>query len=152
VLLTLRAANPDDWTAVRTHLERARLPLHGAHDHLERFTLAFDCEQLLGTAGLEVYGNTALLRSVAVNEEARGTGIGAKLVRHSLELARGLGVADVVLLTETAADYFPRFGFRIIARADAPDAVNASLEFRGACPDSATTMLLQLEGSQVVVG
>jgi amino-acid N-acetyltransferase len=65
-------------------------------------------------------------------------------VPHSLEMARGLGVKDVVLLTETAAAYFPRFGFQIVARGDAPKAVMDSAEFRVACPSSATTMRLRL--------
>jgi amino-acid N-acetyltransferase len=145
VLLKFRPADPRDWDAIAAHLEGTGLPLNGAREHLEHFTLAFDGERLVGTAGLEVYGDAALLRSVAVRPESRAGAVGTRLVRHCLETARGLGVKDVVLLTETAADYFPRFGFTIIPRNDAPDAVKASAEFRGTCLDSATTMHLPLE-------
>jgi amino-acid N-acetyltransferase len=144
VLLTLRTANPRDWAAIRAHLERAGLPVAGAQEHLAHFTLALNGQRLVGVAGLEVYRDAALLRSVAVNQSLRGQGVGAELVRCSLETARGLGVKDVVLLTETAEDYFPRFSFRVIPRDAVPNTVKQSLEFRGACPDSATALHLRL--------
>ncbi len=130
---------------MREHLERAGLPLAGARDHLEQFWLAHDERGLIGTAGLERYGDAALLRSVATLERVRGTGLGSALVTHILETAQVEGVRDVVLLTETAHAYFPRFGFQPIAQADVPKAVHASVEFRGACPDSATAMHLHLQ-------
>jgi amino-acid N-acetyltransferase len=130
---------------VRRHLERAGLPVVGVKEHLEHFTLALDGPRLVGVAGLEVYGDAALLRSVAVNSSLRGQGVGAELVRHSLETARGMKVNAVVLLTATAEDYFPRFGFRVVPRDAVPNGVKQSLEFRGACPDSATAMHLRLE-------
>ncbi|NJK43687.1 MAG: GNAT family N-acetyltransferase [Pleurocapsa sp. SU_196_0] len=145
MLLTLRTADAKDWAMVRRHLERAGLPVVGVKAHLEHFTLAWHEQHLVGIAGLEVYGDAALLRSVAVNSSLRGQGVGTELVRHSLETARGMNVKDVVLLTETAEDYFPRFSFRVIPRDAVPAAVKQSLEFRGACPDSATAMHLRLE-------
>ena len=143
--LELRPARARDWNIVAAHLEATGLPLDGAREHLEHFTLALDGDALVGTAGLEVYGDVALLRSVAVRRDARTAGIGTRLVRHCLEVARALSVGRVVLLTETADRYFPRFGFAVIPRDAAPDGVKQSLEFRGACPDSATTMHLRLE-------
>ncbi len=44
------------------------------------------------------------------------------------------------LLTETAAHFFPRFGFRAISRGEVPESVRASLEFTTACPKSALVM------------
>lgn len=145
MLLSLRAATPDDWDATAAHLEVAGLPLAGARDHLMNFTVAFSAEQLVGTAGLEVYGNTALLRSVSVSSAFQNTGLGSRLVQETLERARQLEVREIVLLTETAADYFPRFGFKPILRATAPAVLSASAEFRGACSDSAAALHLQLE-------
>ena len=44
------------------------------------------------------------------------------------------------LLTTTAERYFPRFAFKRITREDVPDSLQASVEFRDACPASAVVM------------
>jgi len=54
-------------------------------------------------------------------------------------------VATVYLLTETAAGFFPRFGFQPIQRAEVAPAVQQSIEFTSACPASAQPMRLVLE-------
>ena len=51
---------------------------------------------------------------------------------------------SVYLLTISAQNYFPRFGFKQITRAEIPESLNASAELRGACPDSAVVMMLEL--------
>jgi len=140
---TVRPAQAADWPAIADLLARYALPLDGAQAHLDAFVVMVDAAgAILGVAGLERYGGVGLLRSVAVMEQ--GSGVGAALVRHLLDQARATGITQVVLLTTTAADYFPRFGFRRIDRQDAPAAVTASVEFQTACPASATVMLLDL--------
>ena len=74
----------------------------------------------------------------------QGTGIGAALVRAVLDRARNDEVWEVYLLTTTAERWFPRFGFTPVARTEVPEAVRASVEFREACPASATVMRLQI--------
>jgi amino-acid N-acetyltransferase len=44
------------------------------------------------------------------------------------------------LLTTTAAEWFPRFGFVRTTREAVPMAVTASVEFQGVCPASAVVM------------
>ncbi len=95
---------------------------------------------VLGVAGLERYGNVGLLRSVAVGDNLAGNGLGTALVRALLERAREGGVRDVFLLTTTAPDWFPRFGFTVARREELPEVLNASEELRGACPSSAVAM------------
>lgn len=149
--VTIRPAQPYDWPAVAALLETNTLPLDGAEEQVERFLLAEGGDgALLGCAALERYGESGgrvsgLLRSVAVAAGARRRGVGARLVERLLAQGRAEGLADVTLLTTTAARYFPRFGFRPIPREQAPEAVRASLEFRVACPDSAVVMLLPIE-------
>jgi len=140
----LRQANAEDWPQVAALLQAAQLPLAGAQAHLPHFVLAFQQEALVGCAGLEPYGESGLLRSVAVREALRGAGVGGRLVREVLQAARAGGMRRVLLLTETAANYFLRFGFQTIPRAQAPEAIKASVEFTTACPDSATVMILAL--------
>lgn len=147
----LRTARADDWQAVAALLTAADLPLAGAREHLGDFIIAEGADgALLGCAALERYPAedgvraSGLLRSLAVASGARGLGLGALLVSRLLQAAREAGLADVTLLTTAAEDYFPRFGFRAIAREEAPLVVRASVEFREACPASAVVMSLTL--------
>ena len=142
---TMRRATRHDWPKIAALLATADLPLAGADEHLPDFFLAFREDLLVGTAGLERYGDTALLRSVAVASTERGQGLGQALVRQALAHAASLGLRQVVLLTTTAADFFPRFGFEPINRAEVPLAVQASVEFQEACPASAAVLSLVLE-------
>ena len=52
----------------------------------------------------------------------------------------GHGATTVFLLTTTAERYFPKLGFKTIARDDVPASVQSSIEFQGACPASAIVM------------
>ena len=70
-------------------------------------------------------------------------------VQALLDHASQAGVSTVVLLTTTAARFFPRFGFSVVNREDVPAAVYASAEFLGACPASATVMRLDLRREEL---
>src|SRR5712691_8716653 len=141
----MRRATPHDWPKIAALLATADLPLAGAEAHLSDFFLAFRDDVLIGSAGLERYGDTALLRSVAVALTERGHGLGQALVQQALAYAVSLEVRQVVLLTTTAADFFLRFGFQPISRAEVPLAAQASVEFQGVCAAAATGMSLVLE-------
>jgi amino-acid N-acetyltransferase len=143
----IRKAAPADWPAMEALLESARLPLDGARDHLASFVIAERGGAIVGCAGVERYGDAALLRSVAVAESERSRGVGAALVERCLADARAKGLSTVLLLTTTAEQFFPRFGFEVVDRAGVPDAVRESAEFRGACPASATVMRLAIGGT-----
>jgi amino-acid N-acetyltransferase len=142
-LYTIRPATATDWPQIAGLLTTADLPLDGADQHLDDFYVVVRADSApAGVAGLEVYGTVALLRSVVVAE--RGQGLGQALVQHVLDAARARGIRQIVLLTTTAADFFPRFGFHRIERAAAPAAVQASREFQVACPASAVVMIADL--------
>jgi len=99
----------------------------------------------VGVAALELYPGGALLRSVAIDGDVRGRGLGQRLVEAAVARARQVGVAAVFLLTETADEYFPRFGFQRIARDEVPAEVKQSVEFVSVCQVSATVMRLRLD-------
>jgi amino-acid N-acetyltransferase len=136
----VRPASAADYPAVVSLLEAAGLPTAGVPRTLDDFLVAETGDGLAGAIGLERYGSGALLRSAVVRPGERGTGIGAALVRAVLDRARDGGVREIFLLTTTAERWFPRFGFTPIERAQVPDAVRASVEFREACPASAAVM------------
>ncbi|RME77382.1 MAG: GNAT family N-acetyltransferase [Chloroflexi bacterium] len=140
----IEPAQPADRAAVLDLLGHCGLPTDGLADHWAAVLVARDGEQVAGCAGLELYGQYALLRSVAVAPAYRGCGLGRQLTGQALQMARGRGVRQVYLLTETAADYFPRFGFQPVDRTAVPEAVRQSVEFTSACPQSAQAMALVL--------
>jgi amino-acid N-acetyltransferase len=101
--------------------------------------------KLVGVVGLELYGSSALLRSAAVEDGWRGSGVGRVLVERALDLARERRIEDVYLLTTTAEQYFPRFGFACVSRDAVAEEVRCSVEFQSACPASAVAMRKSLK-------
>jgi len=137
---TIRRATRSDQRGVEQLLSSLHLPTAGVVDWIDRFWVADHAGSPVGVAGVEQYGNAALLRSVAVDPSWRDTGIGRTLVETALATARAEGADSVYLLTTTAERYFPRFGFEQITRDEVPDSLRASVEFREACPASAVVM------------
>lgn len=135
----IEAAKREELPRILELLEEADLPVAGVDD-VESFLVAREEEGVVGCIGLEAYDDVALLRSLVVRAQTRGSGLGRLLVERLLELASERGVRSVYLLTTTADEYFPRFGFERIPREEADPRLQASQEFRGACPDSAVCM------------
>src|SRR5688500_10150276 len=133
----IRAAAPADLPRVLQLLENAALPVAGVPEAFEHFLVAEnDDTRIIGAAGLELHGNAALLRSVVVAPDYRGRGCGVQLVEHALRQARARRLDAVYLLTTTAAPFFDRLGFAQPSRAEVPNELHASVEFREACPAS----------------
>lgn len=143
----LRPATAADFPSVIRLLEGASLPTLGVPVSLADYLVAEVGNHIVGVVGMERYGTSALLRSAVVESNGRGTGVGRELVERLLARAEAGGVREIYLLTTTAEHYFPRFGFHPIARTDVPAAVQASVEFREACPSSAVVMRKSLSGS-----
>jgi amino-acid N-acetyltransferase len=146
-MTTLRPARSDELSAIETVLRDAGLPVAGVAAHLDGFVVAEHEGAVVGCAGLERYGDAALLRSVAVTPEMRGTGLGQRLTSACIDTARANGIVSLALLTETAEEFFPKFGFVLVDRSELPDALQASEELRGACPASAKALLLHLSAA-----
>ncbi|HMA44007.1 MAG TPA: arsenic resistance N-acetyltransferase ArsN2 [Gemmatimonadales bacterium] len=142
--ISIEAARQEDLAAILALLDQHRLPHAGIERHLADAVVARDGASLAGCAAVERYGAAGLLRSVAVDGPRRGTGLGGRLTAAALAHARAQGVRTVYLLTDTAAGFFPRFGFRPIPREAVAPAVRASPEFTGACPDTAMAMVKDL--------
>jgi N-acetylglutamate synthase-like GNAT family acetyltransferase len=142
--IVIGAAYPADLPAVRHLLVVAGLPLDGIDEHVATMVVARAGGEIVGTAAVELYADGALLRSVAVQPSVQGQGVGQRLTAAALTMAREHGLDTAFLLTTTADTYFHALGFQSIARADVPASVQASIEFRSACPASATAMVKQL--------
>ncbi|HEX6049300.1 MAG TPA: arsenic resistance N-acetyltransferase ArsN2 [Gemmatimonadaceae bacterium] len=136
----VRAAIPGDLPAVERLVTRSGLPLDGLRDAFPAFVVAEAGDDVVGVAGMEVCCNNALLRSVAVADEWRAHGVGRALVNRVISDAEARGISALYLLTTTAERYFPKFGFRSVARDQVPDDIRATTEFTTACPASAVVM------------
>ena len=140
----MRSAKADDLAGVEALLMSVNLPTEGVKPHLEHFLVLDNGEALIGTVGLEVYGESALLRSLAVKPEHQRAGWGKRLYDTVVERARSLGIEELILLTETAEGFFRKQGFEVVSR-DAVDArVKRSVEFETCCPASAVCMRKRL--------
>ena len=137
---SVRPAVAVDYDRVVSLLEAAELPTAGLKPSLPDFLVAEEDGHLVGVVGLEVYGQAALLRSAVVDTGRRGGGLGSNLISALIAHASRRGVREIYLLTTTAEEYFPRFGFTRVRREAVTPAVRVSEEFRGACPDSAVAM------------
>lgn len=137
-------ATAGDYPAIEALLREHRLPEAGLRPHLETTLVARDHGRIVGSAALEVYDGSALLRSVAVTGAKRGTGLGRALARAAIDLAKARGVDAVYLLTDTAAGFFAHLGFSETPRSSVAPAVQSSVEFVSACPASAVCMVLRL--------
>lgn len=136
----IRGATMADLPAVERLLRESQLPLDGVREALNAFLVAESGGTLVGVAGLEVCCEHALLRSVAVVPSWRSKGLGRELISRIIADAESRGIKALYLLTTTAERYFPSFGFERITRDEVPADVQATGEFRGACPASATVM------------
>jgi len=142
--VSVRRSEESDYEKVAALLRKDRLPLDGLRESLDHGLVALAGGEIVGCVTLELYGEHALLRSLAVSSGWRGQGLGLDLTARVLSLAGSLGARDVYLLTETAGGFFPRFGFSAEDRSAAPDALRDSVEFRTACPESALLMHARL--------
>ena len=139
--LLLRNATSADMRAIRSLLECDGLPTSDLASSDARFTVACEGSLIVGAGALECFDDVALLRSVAVNPARRSKGLGRQIVR-ALELrARAAGITRLVLLTQTARPFFEHQDYHLIDRAQAPQAVQASEEFRSLCPASCECMM-----------
>jgi len=105
------------------------------HAHIDRFLVLTQKqgqkEELVGCVALEPYGSDlAEIRSLAVDPEVRGHGLGARLVQLALATARRRKIARVFAVTH-APEFFRRQGFARSTRWALPEKLERDCS---ACP------------------
>ncbi|MFL9888278.1 arsenic resistance N-acetyltransferase ArsN2 [Paraburkholderia agricolaris] len=140
--MKIRAARSEDLDAIKALLEGNGLPATDVtHDLLPDFSVAEDADGLVvGSVGLERFGTSALLRSLAVAQSARGLGLGHNLAVHAEGVARAASMSELWLLTTTAVEFFQRAGYTVVNRNSASEELLASTQFSQLCPASAVCM------------
>jgi amino-acid N-acetyltransferase len=146
VVVAIRPAESGDRAAIAGLLSANKLvPLDETAQFGPQYAVAVSADGILvGVAGYERYGPDILLRSVAVSETWRSTGVGARLTADRLAHAKAQGCGAAYLLTDTARGYWERHGFSKIDRQAAPEPITRSHEWSAACPVSATAMFRSL--------
>jgi N-acetylglutamate synthase-like GNAT family acetyltransferase len=101
--------------------------------HVDRFLVIVEGRKLMGCVALEPYGSElAEIRSVAVDDGARGRGLGARLIEYALAEARRRGYARVFATTH-APEIFTHHGFKAISRHVVPEKIERDCR---TCPKS----------------
>jgi amino-acid N-acetyltransferase len=138
---TIRPAQSADLSAILTLLRCAKLPTDDITSAPDLRLWVLEAKRsVVGVIGMERFGVSALLRSLAIAPDYRRQGLGHKLVATLERDAHATGVEQLVLLTETAKAFFEGIGYEAIDRRNVPDEIKQSAEFRFLCPASAICM------------
>jgi amino-acid N-acetyltransferase len=90
------------------------------YDHLRDFFVSIRNRKVVGMCALHIcWDDLAEVRSLAVQEEARNKGMGAKLVKACLKESKELGVKRIFALTYQP-EFFEKVGFKIVDKAVLP--------------------------------
>lgn len=148
-MMEIRLAGPEDLGAIKTLLAICLLPTQELRSGSLRFFVAESERGIIGVAGVDDCGNgIAFLRSVAVMPGYRKQQIGRRLVSRVIVDAEELGIGELYLLTESAADYFQGFGFSGVSRDSAPPELRNAPLYGRLCTGSARLLLRQAQVAQ----
>jgi len=140
----MRPAHREDMPAVRRLLSVTSLEEPARDDQQGGFFVLRNEDGTVGCVSLEVLGDDAILRALAVDSKFRGAGYGWMLADMAVGQARWRGVRRIYLLTETASDFFAaKFGFRVVDRSTLSRQVAASEAF--ARPAGAQQVAMRLD-------
>jgi UDP-N-acetylmuramate: L-alanyl-gamma-D-glutamyl-meso-diaminopimelate ligase len=142
----MKPAHRGDMEAVRALLGSVGLAQEPARDEQAGSFFVLRNERgVAGTVALDVLGDDAVLRGLAVDPEARGAGYGWMLADMAVTQARWRGVRRIYLLTESASDFFAaKFGFRVVDRSTLSPLVAKSETFAHPAGSRQVAMRLDL--------
>jgi len=119
--VTLRSGTAADGRAIHAliieHRQEGHLlprELHEVTVHADRFVVAADGDRILGFAELAALSHqVAEVRSLVVSRDARGLGVGRRIVDQLVARAAGAGFRTLCAFTHSPA-YFVHMGFSIV--------------------------------------
>lgn len=127
----IRPSRREDIPQIEKLLSSEWLPPLMVAEFLETFWSLADGAGVLGCAGLEVYGEAGLIRSVVVHESLRGKGFGDLLAETAIDEAKRRGVQRLYLFTGDRMPFWARFGFEQCTLEDWEPAARASWQWQG---------------------
>lgn len=139
--IEINNAQPQDLGSIERLLGSVNLPPAGIENCLGSCFIACVNGEIIGSVALEIYGEHALLRSLAVTGIMQGKGISTKLMNAIYQEAAEKKIKALFLLTETMPQYFEKLGFKKIDRQEFPKDVQTSVQFSSECCESATALM-----------
>jgi N-acetylglutamate synthase-like GNAT family acetyltransferase len=135
-----------DWEreGLKASLARVGLPVDDVDDPDLLFWRFESDDVPAGFAGIEIFGQDALLRSLVTLPPVRRRGIGSAMVAKMEIEARARGARAIYLLTGDAVPFFARLGYAPCGREAMPVAISASPHFAKSRLASATAMAKQV--------
>ena len=131
----LRPVRPAEFDAIAGLLIAAELPVEDLNvTMLDAFIVATEGDVCV--VGLEIYESNALLRSLAVEQQHRSRGLGARLVDAIETEAQTRGVT-ALYLHHHRHNVLRAGGLHRDDRATVPPSIAATTEFSSLCPDTA---------------
>jgi amino-acid N-acetyltransferase len=127
---TLRRARPDDVPRMIALIAGADLPPLFVEEFLGGFVAVEQDGEVAGCGGLEVYEDCGVIRSVVVDESARGFGLGRRLAEMLMDDARARGITDIYLFTADAWDFWWRLGFEDVTYEDWNEPARACWQYQ----------------------
>ena len=144
----IKLAPQEDFFQIHELLIENGLPTVGVDSGAGNYYIVGG-QEIRGVIGVERYGMSVMLRSLAVKPQFRNGGVAGELIDYALRAIKGTGVTDIYLLTNTAERYLARFGFAKIERGEIPNHILATSALGDACPSSSTCMHLMLHRYRV---
>ncbi|MBI2212357.1 MAG: GNAT family N-acetyltransferase [Acidobacteria bacterium] len=141
--LSIRAAREGDLDDVLSLLIDADLNIDGVHESLGSFVVAADGDQIVACVGAEAYQFVALIRSLVVQPDYRGQGLGRRLVRQLIDRFASRGLREFYVVTEDADGFFKKRGFKPCDRDEVHPQIAGSSELSNAS-ETAIVMRLQM--------
>ena len=113
-------------------LEAHRLPTAELEDWLEHFVVAERDGRLIGCGGLELYAedSAGLVRSMAVEGDLHGTGVGRSILEWVEAHGSELGLRRLFLFTVGAGPFYERFGYKLVDYDAFPPSAQNSWQYR----------------------
>jgi N-acetylglutamate synthase-like GNAT family acetyltransferase len=142
--MDIRRLTPDGLRQVAALIDAAGLPALPQGLPLSNVLVALGDGAVIGVVAMEVVGLRGLVRSVVVEPENTGRGVGSSLLRSLVARAQELSLRELYLITEDAQEFFSKAGFEAVPRDDVPGEIRSTLEHREQCPEDATVMRLRL--------
>ena len=133
--ISIRPALPADVRAINSLVEPMThtgvllgKDLVSYYESIQEFLVATDEQgRVIGCGALHVmWEDLAEVRTLAVHDDQRGTGLGHRLLEALLERALQLGLQRVFCLT-FEVEFFARHGFEVMSESVAPELYNQLL-------------------------
>ncbi len=139
--MDIRKLKQTDIERVRELLAGYDLPIDDLeYSSQEDFWVAEEKGHVIGVGGMDHNNHIGLVRSLALDKQFQGNGIGKRLYEVVEEDAWNKGILRLYILTTTAQIYFEKLGYEAIERDIAPIPIQQSNQFSSLCPQSAVLL------------